>query len=110
MWCLQSVNSFTIHVNAFVGMFLQLKPLLGVVAQQIPDLFVVYLQVGRVDKVLDVFNQRDGLEDVLEGPRDDSSLRRRILDALHWEALATSGLPVSEHRAVVTFQHSLPSL
>lgn len=90
-------------------MFLQVKPLLGVVAQQVPDFFVVYLQVGRVDEILDVFHQRNGLEDVLEGAWDDSSLGRRIVDSLHREALSTSGLPVSEHRTVVTFQHSLPN-
>jgi len=45
-----------------------------------------------VNEVLHVFAGVDGLEDVLEGSRDDAPLRCRIGDALHGERLAAASL------------------
>ncbi len=88
-------------------MFFEFEFLLVVVTEQISDLLVVDLEVGRVHEVLHVLAGVDGLEDVLEGARDDSSLRRRIGDALHRERLAAARLAVREHGPVVAFQDSL---
>ncbi len=45
-----------------------------------------------MNEVLHVFAGVDGLEDVLEGSRDDAPLRCRIGDALHRERLAAASL------------------
>ncbi len=45
-----------------------------------------------MNEVLHVFAGVDGLEDVLEGSRDDAPLRCRIRDALHRERLAAASL------------------
>ena len=73
----------TWHINSFVRMFFELQLLLDVVPEQISDLFVVDLKVGRVYEVLHVFAGVDRLEDVLERARNDSSLRSRTCDALN---------------------------
>lgn len=102
------LTRLTLDVDTLVRVLLQRQPLLGVLPQQVSDLLVVNLQVGRVHEVLGRLGHGDGLEDVFEGARyDPTLLAARRGDALHGEALAAAGLSVGEHGAVVTFQHAL---
>lgn len=49
----------------------------------------------------------NGLEDVLKGPRYDTTFVHINFVALHCVRLACSGLSVSEYGSVVPFQHAL---
>ena len=91
-------------------MFFEVKFFLWILTQKIVNIFIVNFKVGSMNQVLHVLARVDGLEDVLEGPRDDAALCRRICDALHRERLATTCLAVGKHGPIVSLQNTLEKI
>ena len=88
-------------------MFFKVQLFLDIGTQQVPDLFIVDLQVGCMHQVLHVLTGINGLKNVLEGPGDDASLGGWVWDPLHGKGFATTGLTVGKYCSIVAFQHTL---
>lgn len=84
--------------------YVKLESAFYVLADEIPDILVVDLQIGGANQILLGRVAGDRLEDVLERARYHALLGGR---ALHGERLAASSLTVGEHRAVVALAHAL---
>ena len=91
-------------------MFFKIQLFLYISPQQVPDLLIIDLKIGCMDKVLHVLAGVNGLKDVLKGPGDDTPLCGGVGDTLHGEGFATAGLTIGKHSSIVAFQYSLSNI
>ena len=59
-------SKLTCHIDAFLWVFLKVELRLGIFAQQITDLLIVDLQVGRMDQKLAAVCHAHCLKDVVK--------------------------------------------
>lgn len=97
----------TVYVDSSLRALLQFQSPFGVRTQQVPDFFIVDLDVRREDQELDIVRHGYGFKNVFESPGYYPALVRQRVYALHRETFATSRLSVCEHCTIVTFQNSL---
>lgn len=83
------------------------SPVLGVLAQKVPDFLLVNLEVRSPHEVLLVLPQRNVVEDMLESVGDDTPQLWRVRVTLHGMGLTRSGLTVREDGTVVALERRL---
>ena len=89
--------------DALLWVFLEVKLLLGVLSEQVTNLFIVNLQVAAADEelLLCVLCVIKVAEDVVERVRDDTALRLVSLQTNHGMRLTATSLSIGENSALV---------
>lgn len=100
----------TMYVDSSFRTLLQLQSPFAVRTQQVPDFFVVDLDVGCEDQELYIVRYGYGFENVFKSSGYHPTLVRRWIYTLHRETLTASRLSVCEHCTIVTFQNPLYAL
>ena len=92
----------------FFSIFFHFHSKLGIATKQVMDLFVVYFEVGASHEVFFILlSWVDKIDEMSKSPWYDAFVFLATWVSKHGKSLATSGLAISEHGAVVALNNSL---